>query len=740
MQTPELLLSDLNKALRELRSAVVVLNKDDIDAGLLPIMRNLTLAEVLGNEWIVAVGGSQGAGKTNLICTMYGLSIATGTNWLQDNEGQGERYPVLIQEDDAENQPKGYLRKLIKDENSDTCKIEEVAAKDINEFSQACRGEMPEVMLPVLKVPRKFFKRNGQALILLPGYETSNRENQEWQILMRQVLIGAAGCMIVTDPTRLANQQQLDIVKDMLSSELRASRPLVVVSKTEALANDPQRLQELKRSAASIFKLKDGSSDPTVICSGSGDDDYVKQWMPELIAAVQNMSVGGGELREMQLARLEKLLTCDLNQVINLIRTRVTLFRQEKNHDTNGQLTVSDFLEKFDDAVEELRSDYYKAVENMLREQLTKAKNRLDDRLIDKHEGVFNKVKNVFDTVSETQRAIESDVTGAWGTPREVLPKYAQLLDNFTKKKLKRPSVPVLPTSLSAHPLQRLGYMDVENKPVESTITNPKFQANLGVLLKNTGNSNEDIVATVKLLPVMALEYARIASVLPELVGVNSSTLEALPQMDILASAHKVQEEFGQFKDVSSSVIKGLGAMLAVDIAADGQIDTMPALLAALGVGATATTEPATTPISNGAIVSSTTIGGAAIDGAVMSGTAATVALSVAGVVAIGFLANSALRQVQRHDKDVSVMANAMLLKIKDQHLSHFVSHFDDLMRTLRNHLNQSLRQRYKLDQTLMEQDRLAKALTDTRVLQNDLLRELASSGKTLQLFGGRSE
>jgi hypothetical protein len=122
-----------------------------------------------------------------------------------------------------------------------------------------------------------------------------------------------------------------------------------------------------------------------------------------------------------------------------------------------------------------------------------------------------------------------------------------------------------------------------------------------------------------------------------------------------------------------------------------------------------------------------------------VGGTAATVALSVAAVVAIGFLAHSALRQVQHHDKDVSVMANAMLLKIKDQHLSHFMSHFDDLMRKLRSHLRQSLRQRYALDQTLMEQDRLAKALADIRVLQRDLLGELACSGQTLQLFGGRA-
>lgn len=727
MQTPELLLSDLNRALRELRSAVVVLNDEGINAGLLPIMRNLMLAEVLGKEWIVAVGGSQGAGKTNLVRTMYGLNAATGTDWLQDNEGQGERYPVLIQEDDREEKPQGYLRKLI--EVSDTYKLVTEEAKDIHEFRKACRGEMPEVMLPVLKVPRKFFQNNGQALILLPGYEAANRDNQEWQTLMRQVLIGAAGCVIVTDQTRLANQQQVEIVKDMLSNELRASRPLIVVSKTEGQAKDTQRLQELKQSAASVFKHKDAVFEPKVICTGSDDADYVKQWMPELIAALQDMSVGGGELRQMQLKRLESLLDSDLNQVTNLIHSRATLFMQQKNGGNDGpQAVMKNCLEEFDDAASELRDDYHTAVQRMLGEQVAKAMDKLSVRLIDKHEGLWNKLKNCGDTVSETQQAIESGVTNAWNAPGDVLPKYAKLLDGLTQKKLRGPGGPVTAALPSGHTLQRLGYMDAKDQPVQSKLTDPDVQANLAVLLRSTGNSTMTFEKTARLLPVMALEYARIASILPEMVGVDASTLEVIPQMDVLASAQKVQEQFGQFKDVSASVVKGLGAMLAIDIAADGKVDTIPALLSALGLGGTATAENVAAPI-----------GGAAIDGAVVGGTAATVTLSVAAVVAIGFLAHSALRQVQQHDKDVSVMAKAMLLKIKDQHSSHFMSHFDDLMRKLRSHLRQSLRQRYALDQILMEQDRLAKALADIRVLQRDLLGELARSGQTLQLFGGRA-
>ena len=728
MQTPVLLLSHLNCALRELRSAVGVLKDDGINAGLLPIMRSLMLAEVMGNEWIVAVGGSQGAGKTNLVRTMYNLSAATGTDWLQDNEGQGERYPVLIQEDDAEKKPKGYLRKLV--EASGSYQLETEEAKDIHEFRRACRGEIPEVMLPILKVPRKFFQQNGQALMLLPGYEASNRDNQEWQTLMRQVLIGAAGCVIVTDQTRLANQQQVDIVKDMLSNELRACRPLIVVSKTEGTAKYPERLQELKQSAANVFKHQNSLFEPKVICTGSDDSIYVNQWMPELIDALKDMSIGSGELRQIQLGRLEKLLDSDLNQVINLIYSRSTLFMQQKYGGDDGpHAIVKNCLEQFDDAASELRDDYHIAVQNMLDSHLTGAMDKLDEQLIDKHEGVLNKVKNFGDTFSQTERAIASDVKGAWCAGGDVLPKYAKLLDRLTQKKLRGASELVAAALPSSHLLQRLGYMDSKNQAIQSKLTDPSVQANLAVLLRSTGESTKDFEKTARLLPIMAIEYARIASVIPELVGVNASTLEAIPQMDVLASAHKVQEQFGQFKDVSTSVVKGLGAMLAVDIAADGKVDTIPALLSALGFGQEASPSNASAPISGGAVVSST---------AMLGGTAATVALSVTAVVAIGFLAHAALRQIHHHDKDVSVMAKAMLLKIRNQHSQHFTLHFNELISKLRSHLLQSLRRRYALDQLLMEQDHLAKALADIHVLQRDLLGELARSGQSLQIFRGK--
>ena len=116
---------------------------------------------------------------------------------------------------------------------------------------------------------------------------------------------------------------------------------------------------------------------------------------------------------------------------------------------------------------------------------------------------------------------------------------------------------------------------------MRSKLTEKSVQANLAVLLgsQQAGPTNKDLEGTVRLLPAMALEYTRLAGLMPVLVGVHSERLDNVPQMDLLESAKRVQGQFEQFRDVSTSLLKGIGLMLAVDVAADGQVDTIPALL-----------------------------------------------------------------------------------------------------------------------------------------------------------------
>jgi hypothetical protein len=250
LESPELLLQGLNAALRELRGAIDILDDSELSEQLAPAMRSLSLAEVLGKESIIAIGGAQGAGKTTLLRAIYQLE-GPDAEWLKPNRGQGERMPVLVIEEQGRKTVEGYVRSLTKGP-SDLYKVTEVPVS-VEGFHRATRDPEPSELLPVLRVPQRFFQRSHQAWLLLPGYEKEERQNREWQRLMRQALVAASGCVIVTDETRMANQRQRDIVQDMLSKELGGSQTLVVISKTESLRSDLQAQQTLRDTAREVF-------------------------------------------------------------------------------------------------------------------------------------------------------------------------------------------------------------------------------------------------------------------------------------------------------------------------------------------------------------------------------------------------------------------------------------------------------------------------------------------------------
>lgn len=722
MQTPELLLSTLNQALRELRGAARVLENDAIDAQLLPVMRRLTLAEIMNNRWLIAVGGTQGAGKTTLVRTLYNL----GDNdpWLPANEGRGETLPILIQESADHDSPKGYamvFRAVEKDTNQFVTAEEPLEAA---EFVKACRGQMAEVLLPVLRVPRRHFEHDGQALLLLPGYEKRTTDNAVWQDLMRQALVGAAGCVIVTDSTRLANQGQQDIVKDMLANELRTVRPLIVIAKTEAFGGNEAKLTELRESAVAAFELKGEDPASRVFCAGVGDSgsatDHVHRSRKAIGAALRDMSLAGTASRQVQMARLEQTLSVDLADALRELRTHATLYFRQSGGEEGAQETLKSCLDAFDDACASLREQHQKMVREITGEHYGKAWRAMEGVLIRDHEGVWNKITSTFDSVTETQKKLESDVLDAWHEQGALLDQYTAGLGKLTAGDA-GPESSSLALGSSASPLQRLGYMDSKNEPVKTRFTDPKIQSNLHALMRSragevdTRATNRDLERTAGLLPVMVLEYTRIASALPQLVHVSETTLAQMPKGDLAESAGRVKEQFSEFAETSRGILKGIAAVLAVDVAADGHADLIDALLSTIGVGT----------------------GGAVSGGAGTAAGAAgvTVGGAVAAAIAIGYLAHSALQEVRRYDGQVRALANSMLQHTRDHHQVHFAARYDDLMSTMRSHLKQGLRRRYALDQRLMEQDRLQKALADVKVLQRDLLSQLASSGQTLALF-----
>ena len=705
MESPKYLLKGLNRALLALLGAIEPLNDLELKQRLRDVVRKSVVAEVLADKWVIAIAGAQGAGKTTLLNALYRLDDDHSEVWLNPNEGRGERLPVLVLEDSACEMAQGLLREL--QPQGDGYRLGEREVRP-DEFREAISGENDKVVLPVLRVPSRYFERKGQAFMLLPGYETLDNNNSTWQKLMRQALVHSARCVIVTDSTRMAGEQQ-SMLKDMRASQLIDVHPLVVISQTEALRHQPERRGELAAIAAEMFGIPQEKIAGSVHCVGVNDKDYVKEWLPPLEMAFRSIGASGDGARKEQLARLADLLSTDLGEVLNAVEARTEVA-------ASGDGTVVEgFLRAFDSAHAGLKTKYVAAVDALFAGHLEQARKRLGIELEASHEGFTNNVLTMFDTVSATHRKLDSTVDAAWQAGGPVRPAFLRCTQDLTQRTLG-----TLRIETRAEPRTQPGSALVERTP---RLTHAPMRPNdddlnnLRVLFRSDGDSENEpahvslrVANTIRLLPPMMLEALRVACLEPE-VASNARPTETLPTADL-------DEPLQRVTTMTQSMLRGLALVMAIDVGVDGKVDSIPAFAAIFPSTGTAATTTAT---------------------AAGASTAAAVASAVIGVAAVTYLAHAVLQEVRRYDGAVRVVAHRMLGAIADRHQAHFLKYFDEVMNTLREHLRQCLYTRYRLDESLARQDRLAKAIADAGSLRHTLLEQIGSSGATLPWFAGDS-
>lgn len=682
MLVPEKLLTHLNAALRRLLTASDVLCDSNVYKELEPMMRRLLLAEVMGTHAVIAIGGSQGAGKTTILNRLYGLNVdGTDSQWLVPNEGRGETSPVLIEEESGCTHPEGIIRKLDRKDDRKEYEIKDEASGQ-EKFRSALSQLEPGQLLPILKVPRQFFHGSRQGWLLLPGYETMNRKNRIWQSLMRQGLVAATACVIVTDQARMASEAETAIVRDMLKSDLDGAHVCIVVTKTESLHGKPEDQEALRRRASEIF----GVEENRVICTGTTDEDYVAEWLPQLKNLVRQVAASGAGNRKKQIRQLADILKNDLPDALSGIREKARIFSYEKQSKTSGpNATVLLCLEEFKNAADDLREKYTRSIQQVLEAHRAEAWKHLDPVLKEK-EGLWNAIKNVF--VGVDQRAEEQALEEAWQAPGSVLEEYADILGGLTRKALGAPKGIAVPAP-GANALLgfRLGYLDSNSgdaKVIEWAKPTESDTRNLEILFgKADGEPDKALQRSVSLLPALTLEFARLASLKPEIVGVSALDLKEIPD-DI------------RMQEIQKSTA---------------------ALNETLG---------------HGKVLGKTVIGLFATEGLLALGTAGGV---VAGAVAVGPLAYYALQGVHRTDAKRRTQAFQALQAVRDEYRSHFLDYFDRMIDEARAALLTALRARYDLDTGLMECDRLEKALADVRALRGELLETFNHSGDTVDLF-----
>jgi hypothetical protein len=343
--TPEAHLEALVERLIAVRTATRFMSdeaREDFDALLEAMIRSAQTMRLLADHRVIAVAGTQSAGKTRLMRGLYDLDDA----WLADNQGRGEYVPVLVIEQEGLTKPEGLLQGW-----SAQGGFEEPRAVSAQDFQQAVTSWGMVMALPILRVPRRYFAQPQCGFLLLPGYEEITADNKPWQQLMRLALVASNACILVTDKQRLAEQQDA-IVADIRQDYLASVEPVIVITKTED--ETEEHCQQLRARAAERF----GVSLHATVCTGVGDADYAATWRKALSEALARCGGIGDEARQRQLDELKMF-----NRQIETIGTRVRkALRNAAVDSAVGEAQHDELLAIFDEAKDALQKTY---VENL---------------------------------------------------------------------------------------------------------------------------------------------------------------------------------------------------------------------------------------------------------------------------------------------------------------------------------------------------------------------------------------
>lgn len=712
MQSPELLLSQLNRALHRVRSTVALLEAPNLDGELVvPLLRRLRLAEVMGDRVVFAIAGSQGAGKTTLLREMYGLDSSIDP-WLEPNAGLGEKLPILVVEDDVD-APQGYLQALSVSRVGLT--RDPVTPED---FRKATAGGSAEVILPELVVPRRFFEGAHRAWLLLPGYESQSSDNRAWQELMRQAVVGASGCILVTDPTRLASSEQLAIAADVKSDDMGGVQTLVVVSKTEQYAGNPEKLAELRANAVRAFGLKDDSG---VVCTGTASESYRDEWGPALVQGLRTLGSSSGELRRNQLARLRKLVGEDVQDLYLQLRAEAEDAIQRVRAGKGSEIEIAAVLDAFDSESDRLRSRFSRRLQGLLDARTKKAREDINQVLITEYENYRARIGNYFTSSTRFQVGLEKKIEDAWKAQGPAIAEFqAAVFESATSKLRSGALLTGSPDPSEGRALVRLGYVDCCGEPISWPVVE-RQQQNYRVLFA-TGDATldaptETLEEAVTLLPAIALEYARLAGEIPRMVKVDDTEFRPI-DIDGRQAAAALSGEVGSAGIVAKTVLGTLATVLAVDLAVDGDIDAGAILSGGEAAGE-----------ASGPVVA----GGAGLATAAMSNP---IVAAAAATIAVGWVVTRGVQRTRINDKSLQNSTMIALNAIADSHLAHFMDQYDVIVGDMRAKLVDALRRRYKLDERLMEHDRIVKSIADLRSARRAILDQIADSSADIDLFG----
>ncbi len=555
------------------------LYRDFIDS-----LRKITIANLFAKKRIICISGLQGQGKSTMIKNMYCTAGNAEKPRFKTNLARGEKFPIFITEYDQNTVQ--YLRWYY-DLNQKPEEEVKLLKDDVTyeEFEKIASNGDTETVVLEMRVPYTYSKDDGMTgFLLLPGFEEresiySNREENYWKQLVDFCTACANTNLFVTRANTLANGEIGSIQKKFRNLDI-LKNSIFLISGSETL--DEKAKKEIIENCVGIFNLEKSQEKDIIFITDSpaSKNDWSKNVIERISAFRKDIST----IEQDENEYLKKVIYDDL---VNL------------KYELKGVLenmAVSDlYKDNKLNNYKNLLENTWRDIQKLYSKQLKVQKDIAYNKSIEKLDRLFKNKET--DWLDEIRRKI-------FGTNAKDLVNFKEAVASLLIDENKKSLIAQLNSNAldNATPLvvEKINHCYIIDKNcstpdgngniIPDSTSNIKLNMgtchDLAILLnKKDGELQQDnFNKTLTILMYMA--FWRFQKCVPELTQEYSDKLANFALEKPKIKVKSFDEQMKNYQDgVNTSMVRAASILgLSIDAAADGKIDSIPAIAKLFGI------------------------------------------------------------------------------------------------------------------------------------------------------------
>lgn len=569
------LISSLRKLIRETRVGKSIIDEDEeIRSGLEEVHRTLSVVSMVSDQYLIAVAGPQGSGKTTTMKWLYGIP----DGYLPIGGVTGERLPVMIVEHNRDSfKASAYRYKPERGEINKTPVSKE-------ECLGTAKSPGEDDIAVELKVPSRLFRSENCGFLLLPGVQ---RKSDVHIRLARRVLPSAATALVCVNDGLLAGGSVDDEIKSVRDG-MTVGNTRLIYGLTKPRGGE--KTESAMRTLRNRFEIDEEERVFAIEAPDLRDQEHARMpdWGRDLREAIDQHASVPNDQRKAQLDTLRDILD-DLDRSLDSLRKN--LRRAQAGASQTERNEVRPILDEFDEQVERQRERLDDNLEEALSSYLGPAVERFRDEIQD--ESLWEKLKNLVRSGSlGKKRDFQHLIRKAWEEARPEGPvgAIADGLNATAQQTLSsKRSVPRLegregrnqhssPTDLLT-PAERRNSAKGQNTDL---LLDDETTKDIRYLISSqkVENPSDQLQKSVRAIPAVALESVRMRLAL-EIEA--SSEVESASEEEYREAAGRLTENWKETRESGKGVLKGVAAMLGADYAPDAELDILTDMAATMG-------------------------------------------------------------------------------------------------------------------------------------------------------------